>query len=290
MIRKDFTKLTGEEINELGAALNNLWDIDFIQQNAILHDTNFNNGIHWGPDFLPWHRDFLRKLELELQKFNPNINLPYWDWTTSDSRSLELEPWLSFFGGRSNSGGMFDHWDYERSNDSGPFSLPTLSEIITELEADSFLNYRKMEGRNDGILGSHVPGHTWVGSTMATGRSPADPIFYFHHCNIDRLWSIWQLNNPDLVQYEHTGSIDSDRVEQARVPIDSAMIGGATPRSMLDHAQLRYTYSQDTVMEQAWLNTNGTALITHQEGLDRPPILPQSRSINLTSLSHGMET
>jgi hypothetical protein len=267
MIRKNFTALTGSEVNALGAAFNYLWDINYIQNNTVIHNINFNTGIHWGPDFLPWHRDFLRKLELEMQNFDPSVNLPYWDWTKNNSRNLEIEPWLSFLGGRANSGGMFDHWDYQRNNSSGPFPLPTLSKIITELEANSFLNYRKIEGFNDGILGSHVPGHTWVGGSMATGRSPADPIFYLHHCNIDRLWSVWQLNNPDIIQYEHTGSIDSDRVEQARVPIDSPMIGGATPRSMLDHAQLGYTYAQDTILERIWKEKNRTFLVTHQEGL-----------------------
>ncbi|KAK4651797.1 hypothetical protein QC762_600500 [Podospora pseudocomata] len=27
--------------------------------------------------------------------------------------------------------------------------------------------------------------------------SPNDPIFYFHHAMLDRLWSIWQMQDPD---------------------------------------------------------------------------------------------
>lgn len=36
---------------------------------------------HQGSAFGPWHREFLLRFELELQKFDPNVMLPYWDWT-----------------------------------------------------------------------------------------------------------------------------------------------------------------------------------------------------------------
>ena len=35
--------------------------------------------------FLPWHREFLRRFELELQKVHPDLTLPYWDWTEDSS-------------------------------------------------------------------------------------------------------------------------------------------------------------------------------------------------------------
>jgi hypothetical protein len=36
---------------------------------------------HQGSAFGPWHREFLLRFELELQKFDPTVMLPYWDWT-----------------------------------------------------------------------------------------------------------------------------------------------------------------------------------------------------------------
>lgn len=261
MIRASFTNLSSDERDALGAAFNHLWSNETIESNAKLHDDNFYNGIHWGPAFLPWHRDFLGKLEIALQKFDPTIALPYWDWAKPDAQDIDVSPWKEFFGGRPNIDGKFDHWTYSRNTTSAGWNLPSLSDVVGELEADSYLRFRSLE------TGSHVPAHTWTGGTMASGRSPLDPLFYLHHCNLDRLWAIWQLNNPASVQYEHTGSLPSDSVPQARVPIDSEMIGGATPASMLDHAALGYTYQRDRELEEAWFAKNGTALVTHVDPL-----------------------
>ena len=41
----------------------------------------------------------------------------------------------------------------------------------------------------------HNFGHGWVGGHMGHPlTSPNDLIFFFHHCNIDRLWAEWQAN------------------------------------------------------------------------------------------------
>jgi tyrosinase len=40
------------------------------------------NAAHRGPAFLPWHREFLRQFEADLQRVleDPEFGLPYWDW------------------------------------------------------------------------------------------------------------------------------------------------------------------------------------------------------------------
>jgi hypothetical protein len=30
---------------------------------------------------------------------------------------------------------------------------------------------------------------------MGDTRSALDPIFMMHHCNIDRIWAVWNVNN-----------------------------------------------------------------------------------------------
>ena len=31
---------------------------------------------------------------------------------------------------------------------------------------------------------------------MDSASSPADPVFWLHHSNIDRIWAAWQKKNP----------------------------------------------------------------------------------------------
>jgi tyrosinase len=43
--------------------------------------------------------------------------------------------------------------------------------------------------------------HLWVGGNMAPMTSPNDPVFFLHHCFVDKVWADWQalqtVRNPD---------------------------------------------------------------------------------------------
>lgn len=244
--RKDFTDLTTPERNRLATALNQIYDDGIIEAFAQEHDDFFNNGIHWGPAFLPWHRHFLLRLETQLRGVDARIALPFWDWTQGDSQNLDDgDKWESFFGGRANSGGQFDHWDYNRLS-SPDGVLPSLDSVIDELQAGTFAAFRAMEE------GSHGRPHVWTGGTMNSGSSPADPLFYLHHCNIDRIWAVWQRNNPPPGTTQYTTDECGtcfNRVQAAFVPLNDPMVGGATPASMLDHTAHGYYYPRDDALE-----------------------------------------
>jgi tyrosinase len=38
--------------------------------------------------------------------------------------------------------------------------------------------------------------HVWVGGAMGPMSSPNDPVFFLHHCNVDRLWAQWWSDDP----------------------------------------------------------------------------------------------
>ena len=255
--RKNFTALTNDERDWLAAALNALFAEGAIAEHAHHHDLYFSNGIHRGPAFLPWHRHMILQFEQALQAKDARVTLPFWDWTRADSRDLDAEPWKSFFGGRNNTGGKFDHWNYTRAATPPPGRvLPSLDNVIDELQATTFASFRAME------FGSHVPGHTWTGGTMASTSSPLDPLFYLHHCNVDRLWAIWQRNHAAATQYTLDDCAGCDRIDATFVPLNDPMVGGATPASMLDHRARGYFYPRDDAMEARVLARGLPAIVS----------------------------
>jgi tyrosinase len=83
---------------------------------------------HMGPAFLPWHREMLRRFELDLQTVDPTVTIPYWDWTVDTSPSAApFTP--DFMGGNGRSG---DH----RVMD-GPFAHDAGNWTLTVVDSDN---------------------------------------------------------------------------------------------------------------------------------------------------------
>lgn len=81
----------------------------------------------------------------------------------------------------------------------GPTSdLPSQSQIDMVLQANSYHSFRL--ALEAGIIGgpnglpTHNFIHNWVGGHMGTGTSPNDPVFFMHHCFVDKLWADWQAD------------------------------------------------------------------------------------------------
>jgi tyrosinase len=47
-----------------------------------------HDGAHESAILLPWHRELVYRFEKALQSVNPNVTIPYWDWT--DPKALEV--------------------------------------------------------------------------------------------------------------------------------------------------------------------------------------------------------
>lgn len=52
------------------------------------------NSAHRGPTFFPWHREFLRRFELDLQRVSGNVDLglPFWDWELDGNLPVGEQP------------------------------------------------------------------------------------------------------------------------------------------------------------------------------------------------------
>ena len=71
-----------------------------------------------------------------------------------------------------------------------PPKLPSKAEIADVMDEETYWDFTTaLEFQHNGV-------HVWVGGTMSLiTTSPADPLFWLHHAQIDRLWSIWQQSN-----------------------------------------------------------------------------------------------
>ncbi len=148
------------------------------------HDQHGSMGPIGAERFLPWHRDFLRKLEVQMQAINSKAFIPYWDWTQDRS----IPAWMSTFKPVVPVPGKTNPLHVGRSLGKHG-RLPAKSEIDA-LVSHTGLSYDDFTSLLESF---HNDVHNWVGGTMANIMiSPADPIFWMHHAQIDRVWSLWQ--------------------------------------------------------------------------------------------------
>jgi tyrosinase len=139
--------------------------------------------------FLPWHRDYLLKMETKLRARKPNAFVPYWDWTQPGVPAFIVAFKPSLNGLVDHTGtGVPSHMDNNRTVPGGAVS--NAGEIQTILNA---ADYDEMTQRLEG--GPHNRGHRMLGSPMTTFGSPTDPIFWMHHAMVDRVWSQWQASH-----------------------------------------------------------------------------------------------
>ena len=174
------------------------------------------DGGHRNAAFLPWHREYLRRFEMALQAVDPDVSLPYWDWTNIDSsRNVVFQDdFMGPNGGQGGRGGgpvqsghfsLASGWRVDPRlhvsswggqslgaalmRDMGPFvNLPRKEDVDTTLNIDSYTVFRPALERAP----LHNSIHPWVGGSMAMMSSPNDPIFFMHHANVDRIWAEWQ--------------------------------------------------------------------------------------------------
>jgi tyrosinase len=193
----------------------------------------------FGPDyFLPWHRAYLLYFEqlVRVVSGNPGFTLPYWNYTAGPGRAVippEFTDPNSPLFVRNRSDGVNQGLPIDR------LIPPARSPINLEALRNSFYNRGDRPtttGFNpdlDGNLHAAVHGLVGDGRNMGSVSTAAqDPIFWLHHCQIDRLWYSWQRagrRTPQMSRSFHFADPDGT---SARIDL------GQT----LDYASQPYTY------------------------------------------------
>ncbi|MDQ4096663.1 MAG: tyrosinase family protein, partial [Actinomycetota bacterium] len=111
---------------------------------------------------------------------------------------------------------------------------------------DGFRN--RLEGWT-GLGSLHNRVHRWVGGSMSPASSPNDPVYFLHHCNVDRLWAQWQRehSNPPYAPTDADGPVVGTVDLTGHRPGDSMQPWGGTTTvgSTFNHHSVGYWYDDE---------------------------------------------
>ncbi|KAI3413411.1 hypothetical protein GPALN_010905 [Globodera pallida] len=224
-LRKEYRMLTDDERARYHAALKAIKQSGEYDNIARIHSNpTIVGGAHSGPAFLPWHREYLKRMEIALRQVDPTIAIPYWDSsleaqlpTPADSHLFTKE----FMGSTDEQGnlvyGHFANWKTIDGNpnirrrvgrDGKGFTEDEINWFLNQVQIDQIMTYSApqpgMEFRWMEITHGNV--HLFVGGSFvlpngtdeADGdmaeqtRSANDPIFFMHHSFVDYVWEMWR--------------------------------------------------------------------------------------------------
>lgn len=170
--------------------------------------------------FLPWHRMYLHHFEKIIMDIVARVlggpsdwALPYWNYSTSAATALLPVPFRSPTLPDGSPNHLYISQRTPDANAGNPFLDPSDTDL-------SCLKQKPFAGVFGGpMIRNHPPGtsgaleqtpHNNVHSTLGGANgfmglfstAPLDPMFWLHHCNIDRLWEVW------VQRQKHLGNLD----------------------------------------------------------------------------------
>lgn len=231
--------------------------------------------------FLPFHRYYLYFYERILGKLinDPTFAMPFWNWDAQGGMRLPdiytdpTSPLYDTLRDGSHQPPTMIDLDFNGTDSNIPDSQQ-LSQNYTIMYRQMVSNSRTprlffgnpYRAGDDPDPGAgqlenipHGPVHVWtgdrtqpnledMGNFYSAGR---DPIFYAHHSNIDRMWTLWKTlggRRQDIT--------DTDWLNASFVFYDeNAQMVRVRVRDCLDATKLGYTYQ---TVDTPWLNSRPT--------------------------------
>lgn len=211
------------------------------------------HGTDW---FFAWHRLYLFYFEKVLQKAanDPSLRLPYWDYTDVANLGMPDEfrsPTYMNAQGQSVANPLFED---RRAPGWAPPGTHALEESDTDInDALDNANFFDQIGADGKLIpgyqrtierGVHGNVHCDVMRCPVTvmGAVPFsanDPIFWMHHCNIDRMWDCW------LSIAGHKNPSTSAFLDQPFSFVDtSGNLVTKKVRNLFDASLIDYVYEQ----------------------------------------------
>lgn len=214
-------------------------------------DPQWNQCRHAQWWFVAWHRAYILELEHQLQAAinDATFRLPYWDYLDAGQRKIPpaFRKTTSplFESNRDSNEVGFETIDLQKT-----FSAPQFAGSII---AGGFGGASVVSGAVNGPFSKrgcmeqnpHNTVHVDIGGLMGDPRTAAeDPIFWVHHCNIDRIWEVWIKNGP------HTNPAGAFTTESFTFPGVNGQTVTHKVADMFDTKKLGYTYDRTNLQVQ----------------------------------------
>jgi tyrosinase len=224
--------------------------------------------------FLPWHRGYLLALEAQVRTDVINLGgpsswaLPYWNYFGDNESSIppaftqqtlpDGSPNPLYVAARYGPNGDGNIYVPIPPVDQKAMSNDLFTGDDAKTKPPGFGGPQtgfshsgdtsgNLENNPHNLVHVYVGGNAPDGQTYGLMSDPGiaalDPIFYFHHCNIDRMWAVWNQNysNPDNVPDWANGPAAQGQREFV-MPNPDGSQWVYTPAQMSSLSQLDYTY------------------------------------------------
>ena len=146
-------------------------------------------------------------------------------------------------------------WLSRRFGAGNNLSLPTPADVEAALRATPFdvdpYDSRSTSGfrnRAEGFIpfGMHNLVHVYVSGSMVPMTSPNDPVFFLHHCFVDKLWVDWQRRHQNDEGYQPY--LPTHGARQGHNLGDYMPPWNTKPENVLYHHQLGYRYDTENYL------------------------------------------
>ncbi|EPB70905.1 common central domain of tyrosinase [Ancylostoma ceylanicum] len=226
VVRKEYRVMSdGERLRFHGA----MWRIkqsgEYDKISRVHSSFQTSPGAHSGPAFLPWHREFIKRVEIALRQVDPTIGLPYWDSTLDESLPDPTMSvlWSDELMGKPDSDGhvrrgAFRNWTILDGSRYFRRNIGARGQLMTRREIDTVVTARDMSlllsftapQRHCGKAGDwsaleyiHGNPHVYTGGDMAViPTATHDPIFFLHHSMMDLIWEEWRISRQSRSERE----------------------------------------------------------------------------------------
>jgi tyrosinase len=224
--------------------------------------------------FWPWHRMYLYWFEqiVREQSGDPDFALPYWDYSDPTRQYLP-------FAFRDPQSPLHDpkrtRFANERDETSPLIPPQSFFDYCTALRQPAYGDAVNPGAHSQFESDIHDPIHFVVGGGTpifdpATGElieiqnpgtmtlvetSAQDPVFWLHHCNLDRLWASWRAFSPGGLV--HSDPVDAGWRNRTYEFFDETGAIISPPwvvSSILDTTALGYVY--ESLADNAWYDAN----------------------------------